>query len=276
MTWTCQETRRHWAQDDELPNSALEHLAICPICQEIVELASVVEQGDRRGADTEGTAIADLLSGMQRDLQKERGMFAWLRSCSTPLRVAMSMCIVLVPAGAQLAFARRADLSEFPLPFLLIALAAYMMTAAFATKTLLAPLQQPKSVWSVRIAWMASLGLPLLFAVLSPDDGSQVAPQLDNTVSFLRQAISCLRYGALLAIPGVISLALLDRQLARGKRFLFVAACTGGIVGNLILLLHCANPNASHLLVGHATIAIALLIGVALVTVVRRLVSKLR
>jgi hypothetical protein len=66
----------------------------------------------------------------------------------------------------------------------------------------------------------------------------------------------------------------LDRQLARGKRFLFVAACTGGIVGNLILLLHCANPNPSHLLVGHATIAFALLAGVGVVTLVRWMVSQ--
>jgi hypothetical protein len=260
MNWTCDETRRQLLRQDELSEAALEHLAQCAVCQEMMDLRSAIELDSGSSANAGILNIARLLSQTQLQLSQERGLLAWLRSRKTPLRLASGVSVALIPAAAQLAFSRRYDLGDYPLPRLLLAVALYLFVVVFATKTLLSPLYRPKSSWALRSAAALSFILPFVLAALAPAYAQQAASHVGIQHSFLYQAGACLRYGTLLSFPSVLLFVAMDRQLARGRLFLTLTACTGGLAGNFVLLLHCPNEQPAHQLLGHATVGLVLLV----------------
>lgn len=79
--------------------------------------------------------------------------------------------------------------------------------------------------------------------------------------------VACFLFGA---VPGgllVFALRALDRNAHGGTDVAILAAVGGGLAGNAALELHCPSAAPLHLLLGHATIGIAL---VVLYGVVRR------
>ncbi len=169
------------------------------------------------------------------------------------------MSVALIPAAAQLAFSRRNDLGDYPLPRLLLAVVMYLAIVAFVTKTLLSPLYRPKSPRALVSAAALAFGLPFILAALAPAYAQQ-ASHVEIQLSFLYQAGLCLRYGTLLSFPAVLLFVAMDRQLARGRLFLTLTASIGGVAGNFALLLHCPNEQPAHQLLGHATVGLVLLI----------------
>src|ERR1700690_4239152 len=145
MNWTCDETRRHLLRQDNLSEAALEHLAHCAVCQEMMDLPTAIELESGSNANSGALDVSSLLSQTQLQLSRERGLLAWLRSRQTPLRIALAVSVALIPAGTQLAFSRRGDLGDYPLPRLLLAVVMYLAIVVFATRTLLSPLYRPKS-----------------------------------------------------------------------------------------------------------------------------------
>ena len=259
MNWTCDETRRHLLRQDELSEAALEHLAHCAVCQEMMDLPTAIELESGSNANSGALDVASLLSQTQLQLSRERGLLAWLRSRQTPLRAALAVSVALIPAAAQLAFSRRHDLGDYPLSRLLLAVVIYLAIVVFATRTLLSPLYRPKSSWALGSAAALAFTLPFILAALAPAY-AQPASHVEIQHSFLYQAGVCLRYGTLLSLPAVLLFVAMDRQLARGRFFLTLTASIGGIAGNFALLLHCPNEQPAHQLVGHATVGLVLLI----------------
>ncbi len=274
MNWTCDETRRHLLRQDKLSQAALEHLAHCAVCQEMMDLHTAIELDSSSNANAGAIDVVSLLSQSQLQLSRERGLLAWLRSRKTPLRLALGVSVALIPAAAQLAFFRRGDLGDYPLPRLLLVLVIYVVMLAFATKTLLSPLYRPKSSWALRSAAALSFSLPFVLAALAPAYAQQAASHLEIQHSFLYQAGVCLRYGTLLSFPSVLLFVAMDRQLARGRLFLTLTACTGGIAGNSALLLHCPNEQPAHQLLGHATVGLVLLISIGAAIIYTRFRSR--
>lgn len=270
MNWTCNETRHHLLRQNELSAAALEHLARCVVCQEMVTLPACIELESGSNANVGALDMASLLSQTQRVFSQERGLLAWLRSRRTPLRIALGVSVALVPAAAQLAISHRVDLSDYPLPRLLLAAALYLVVVDFATKTLLAPLYRPKSSWVVRWATLISFSLPFVIAALAPAYAQPTGRHATIQHSFLHQAWVCLRYGTLLSLPAVLLFLAMDRQSIQARRVLMLAAGIGGVAGNLALLLHCPNEQPTHQLVGHATVGLLLLVCIGVGMVVAR------
>jgi hypothetical protein len=259
MNWTCDETRRHLLRQDNLSEAALEHLAQCAVCQEMMNLPTAIELESGSNADVGAIDVAGLLSQTQRQVSRERGLLAWLRSRKTPLRFALGLSIALIPAAAQLAFSRRHDLGEYPLPWLLLAVVMYLAIVVFATKSVLSPLFRPKSSRALTSAAALAFSLPFILAALAPAY-AQPATHVEIQHSFLYQAAVCLRYGTLLSFPAVLLFVAMDRQLARGRFFLTLTASIGGVAGNFALMLHCPNEQPAHQLLGHATVSLVLLV----------------
>jgi len=259
MNWTCDETRRHLLRQDDLSEAALEHLAQCAVCQEMMDLPTAIALDPSLSANIGAIDVAHLLSQTQLQLSRERGLLAWLRSRRTPLRLAFAVTVALLPAAAQLGFSRRHDLGDYPLPRLLLAVVMYLAIVVFATKSLLFPLYRPKSSRALTLSAVLALGLPFILAALAPAY-AQPASHVEIQHSFLYQAGVCLRYGTWLSLPAVLLFVAMDRQLARGRFFLTLAASIGGIAGNFALLLHCPNEQPAHQLLGHATVGLVLLI----------------
>jgi hypothetical protein len=273
MTWTCDETRRHLLRQDDLSEAALEHLAQCAVCQEMMELPTAIELAPSTSESVGALDVATLLSQTQLQLSRERGLLAWLRSRKTPVRVALGVSVALLPPAAQLVFSRRRDLGDYPLPWLLLAVAVYLAIVVFATKCVLTPLFRPKSTRAFVPAAVLAFIFPFILAALGPEH-AEAAPHVEIQRSFLYHAVACLRYGTLLSLPAVLLFVAMDRQVARGRLFLILTASIGGIVGNFALLLHCPNGRLAHQLLGHATVGLVLLICIGAAIVFARLRSR--
>ena len=258
MTWTCDRTRHSLRRQAELPVEAIEHLARCALCQELTDLAPEA-RGSLTHAEPSVLDMAQLLAATQQRLASERGAWAWLRSRSTSERWALGMVFALLPVMLQWFVARRADFGEYPLPRLSMLVAAYVVVIACAARSLLAPLHQPKAGWQNAVMAGLAFALPLLVAATAPAYALEPASSAVSNGLFLKQAGACLRYGALLAIPSVALLFVMDRQMASGRQFSTTAAAIGGAVGNFVLLLHCANEDPAHQLLGHASVGVLLL-----------------
>jgi len=273
MNWTCDETRRHLLRQDKLSEAALEHLAQCAVCQEMMELPSAIDLESRSGSSVAAIDVATLLSQTQLRISRERGLLAWLRSRKTPVRLALGVSVALIPAAAQLAFAPRRDLGDYPLTWLLLAVVVYLAIVVLATKRVLAPLFRPKSSLALASVAAVAFSLPFIFAALAPSQAQPVS-HAEIQHSFFYHAAVCLRYGTLLSFPAVLLFVAMDRQVARGRLFLTLTAGIGGIVGNFALLLHCPNGQLAHQLLGHATVGLVLLICIGAAIVFARVCAR--
>jgi hypothetical protein len=68
----------------------------------------------------------------------------------------------------------------------------------------------------------------------------------------------CFVYGLLFALPVLVLARVVDRGEHRIGRAALCAALAGGLTANLGLHLHCPITHAGHLLLGHATLVLAL------------------
>lgn len=80
--------------------------------------------------------------------------------------------------------------------------------------------------------------------------------------AFLWHAIPCLSFGLMAGLPGYVFLRLLDRGAPFGR---VLAGAAAGLMGNMVLELRCAVGNTEHLVLGHAMVVAAFIVGVVLV-----------
>lgn len=263
MKFTCDDTRKRLTSDGEWSDAALEHLATCAVCREMADSVSAVELLGGSRPPLEPLALSHLMSRTERDIAKERGPFAWLRSRSSSQRMVVGFCVALAPAVAQLTLARRCDLGSYPLPRLLLVVALYAGALALAERTILLPLHRPLRLRKRWLVTVLALALPFVVAASAP---AYVDPNAISTIaqgSLLRQAWICMRYGALLSLPAIILFFAMDRQLGRGRGFFTALAGLGALIGNLTLLLHCPIEEPAHQWVGHASIGLLLILVLA-------------
>ncbi len=270
MTWTCDRTRHSLRRQEDLPAEAIEHLAGCALCQELAELAPDAIAPESRAEPGSALDVAHLLAATQERLSTETGILAWLRCRSTGQQWMLGMLLALLPVILQWFFARRGDFGDYPLPRLLLLIVAYLAVIAVLARSILAPLYQPRSGWQSLVLAGLAFALPLLVAATAPAYAVEPGPLSPSGGLFLKQAGVCLRYGALLAIPSMVLLFAMDRQMARGHRFSMTTAALGGAVGDFVLLLHCSSEDPAHQLLGHATVGLALFIVVGGVAAMRR------
>ncbi len=133
---------------------------------------------------------------------------------------------------------------------------AYGCIAVAATWYALRPLYLPEPRWRLRLLVAAGLVAPAAVALL-PELPTAAAALAEYTP--LGSAYYCVADGTLLALPLLLAVRLADR---RGLRTGGAAALAAGTVGVLGLHLQCPLNQPSHLLLGHATLPLALLVGV--------------
>jgi hypothetical protein len=202
--------------------------------------------------------LTALEKAVRADLERERGAIAWLRSRSTPVRLGLSLGFAALVALATLFVAARHDLAVYPLARLVLTLGWFFVAAGACAWLALRPayLPRPSIGVVVAVAAFALLG-PVLAAIL---------PEV-HTNDVGGHAPICFAIGT---IAGAVAL-LLARALDRGAHAagqLVLAAAAAGLVGNLALALHCPVNHPAHLLLGHATVPFALVVGALLARLV--------
>lgn len=243
----CVDVREARLRGAALSPEATEHARRCPICS--------ADADD----DAEAAAGLDaLFGGVAETLGREKGVIAWLRSRSTPVRlllgaVWMSALAVLFGLGIP-----RTRFAPVPVERVTVVLGVLAVLAAVLLRVGLRPTQAPApNDRSILLAIVTGLLLPVAAAFLPPG-----AHAFDHYVQYTRTqaTIGCFVIGGITGALAVFMLRALDRTAHDSRPASVLAAVTGGIAGNLALELHCPVTSPAHLLMGHATVGFLLVL----------------
>jgi hypothetical protein len=228
-----------------------------------------------------GSGDSPDLGPLRRDVDRllagERGVLAWLRSLPTGQRLAMVLFMAVVTAIAALAVLPanpRPGLEVHSPERLAVTLAALFLLTAVATWRLLRPLHQPPPPrWQSALLVAAGLFMPVVLALAPHGASAQehaVIYAAEEGATFLRNSLLCFTFGAVLGLPVLVVAMLLRRADIDGAAVAALAGVAAGLTGNMALQLHCPNTTPKHLLLGHATLLVALVAAVAGATTLRR------
>jgi len=245
-----------------LPPALLAHAEGCPQCSTL--LADDGRLGTALSAEWDALK-ADALpfAGVEALVKDEVGWRAWLRSRPSPVRFLFAAAGFGVVTALGLRHLRP-DIGLVPAVELGGLLATFGFFGGLAAGRALPVVGAPPKRLPAEGILAAALAVPFVAAFVRT--ATSVVPAAD-AATFARQAWSCFSYGALLTVPLVEILWLMDRGAGPRSR-VYQGAAAAGLAANAALTLHCANATSAHLLVGHATIGIAL--AVVAVLVMRR------
>ncbi len=176
-------------------------------------------------------------------LSKLKSQPTWVRRA-----IALSVIAVIVMIAGPLA--PRADIGTYPVVRMALHVGALLGLAGLCAWVALKPLHVP--AWSHAKCW-AAIGFATSCTFILC-----VLPQVESTM--VGSAGGCFAFGTLLSIP----IFAFVRQLDRGAVLSAVlAGAAGGLVGNVVLQLHCPVTERGHLLTGHFLVLVAfVLVGV--------------
>ncbi|HEX6243625.1 MAG TPA: hypothetical protein VFZ61_22080 [Polyangiales bacterium] len=201
-----------------------------------------------------------LRSSLDAALAEERGLGAFLRSRTTPLRLVVAGVLLLAAMGAVWLLAARVDQELYPMWRLLLGL-GFMLVAFFASVGLALwplsrPAPRPRLVSTVlALAPVLLAGLYLMPAAHADHPASLQQP---GTAALLVRASPCFGVGVLIALLSVWGLRRLDRG---GTRVALLLATASGVAANILLLLHCPMTAPAHMLLGHLGVMLVFVAG---------------
>jgi hypothetical protein len=238
---SCVAVREARSRGEALSPEAEVHAESCPVCQ-----ADPATPPDP--AWDEDAAFASLTAS----LESERGLVARLREAKTSSRVlAATGLVFLVIAG--FGFLRpRSRVAPMPVTRVLVVVSVLSVVLALAVRLVLRPLQSPPaSRRTLFLSLVAGLALPFVFAGMSQDEHAAAA--------LSSSALRCYLVGGSLGAAFMGLLFVFDRTELASRTTGFLAAAAGGLAANAALELHCSSTDPLHLMLGHATVGVALL-----------------
>jgi hypothetical protein len=266
----CSELRSLLLSGGALRGPEVEaHVAECAPCAELVRDDGALGRflPVRQAPEPR---IEAMLGDLHARLAKNRGFAELLRESRTALRVGLALAGVAALALAHLAWSRRADFAVYPAPALLVAVGSSCLLLGALLAIGLRPLQRALSPrWQRYALTAAALALPVILAARPQAHLDHPLSVAGTGADFLPRAAACFSYGSLLAIPLVVLCWALDRGEHRSLPNALLAAAAAGIGANLALELHCPITHPLHLLAGHASVGLALVVGYALFSAVR-------
>jgi hypothetical protein len=211
--------------------------------------------------------LSSLERAVRADLERERGAVAWLRSRSTPVRVALAVGFGVLVGALTVLLAARHDLHAMPPARLALSVAWFGIASGTCAWLALRPLflAPPSRGLVAAVAAFAFAG-PVVTALL---------PELPTTAYHHAYraglaGMACFSIGAAVSALALLFARALDRGGSRAGGQLVLAAAAAGLVGNLALVLHCPLNHPGHLLLGHATVPLAVLLALLAGRALRR------
>ncbi len=228
-----------------------EHLSRCPSCRALFDGAAPL--GRELAAVFPAKLESVDFSGVERELQAERGARARLRALPTPLRVAALWGVALLVIALHAGMEPREALGGPYSPVALWTLLAALLVGLFVgVRWLLRGVSSPSATRGPALA-LSLLGLPALVALLSPLGAGGAAEAL----AAWGNPAECFGYGALSGLPLLVTYWAFERRDRVPLSALAAAGALSGIAANALLHCHCASAHLPHLLLGHASIGVA-------------------
>lgn len=222
------------------------------------ELEQWLAEAREDGTDAPPPDLDAMLGDVEKKMEAaDRSWVFWLRSRATWLRRLLAFAVAAVVVGVGGVLTLRANFGELPVAWIAIAVTSLAVLLGASLYLALRPLHQPPLPAVVRTGLIgASLAATLALALLAPAD------TIADDRGLLAHVTPCLVYGLLTGLPVFLLLRLLDRGRST---IAILAACAGGLTGNLVLQLHCPRNDAEHLMGAHFGVVLLFLGGLGAV-----------
>jgi hypothetical protein len=225
---------RHHAADD----------AGDPLEGELLKLGR--EPGTEPSLDTEA-----LFAGLSQRLAHERGIAAWLRSRSTPLRALLAAAMLAGLLALAIVTSLRRDIAVYPGPRMALVLAALGASLLSLVFVLLRPLQWPALPARAAPALaLAAIAGALVISVLPEAHHAHSSSMVygQSISSHLVRAVPCVVIGLMNGLVAYGLLVALDRG---GRRRVALPGIAAGLVAYMVLQLVCPVTGPTHLVLAH-------------------------
>lgn len=210
-------------------------------------------------SELSASAASNTLEGAVHLIHQETGVFAWLKSRSTPLRFAIiGLCVALISTGVFM-LTQRADLSVYPLLRFLTECGSLVLLALLILAAVLRPVHKAPlaGYWIILMAGAALL-LPSLGSLLPVAHQAHPASLEGAGADLMPRALACYIWGTIVSLPILALIAGLDRDDQQSTRKLVFVALGAGLFGLFCLQMHCPITHQPHLFLGHATVVYGL------------------
>ena len=252
----CRQLKQLLLDGGDLASSeAKRHLADCPACRELAADGGALAHLLAAAGPARESAWVPAYADFESQLAGERRALQRLASLADPTRWLLASAALLIPVVVGFVLLRR-DFAAYPTTRLLFEISGFWLPALAACWVWLYPLyrSRPPS-WVVPLLFALGLLLPWLIAALPP---THAAAAFAGTFRALPRAPSCFIFGSALALPVAAMLEVLGRCNRGQTGFALLPALAAALAALVSLELHCANTSPSHLLAGHAPIAVVL------------------
>ena len=256
QTVDCTRIRDTVLSGNALSEAERDHAATCEACR-----AVALDGGNaaRRlwAAASEEADMRPLRSAIERDVgQKERGV-VWLRSRPTSFRLGFGVIVCLGIVLLTLGLTPRPDIDVYPALRMLLVTSTLLVLLGVALSQGLRPLQRA-ATGAEGLLLVLALLVPIVLSALPAAHSAHALSVGGIGEALIPRALACFAFGVALGLPLLVSMRALDRlEHTTAARALWAAAATG-LLGNLTLSLHCPLTHPAHLLLGHASVGVAL------------------
>ncbi|MEM9729327.1 MAG: hypothetical protein AAF997_12125 [Myxococcota bacterium] len=207
----------------------------------------------------DGALMDRMFSELKTECEKsDKSLIGYLRSRSTMARRAI---ILIVFTGLGVFALLKLPMVEESMrdTSWVGTLIAFLVLLVVAMMVVTRPVHRPELPrWQIVCLVCFAVGATVIAAFIP---GSSAHAATHQHASGVMAGI-CMGFGILLGIPVYAVLRLVDRGNAFGS---LVAAAAAGLAGNLLLKAHCAIDTTSHVLLGHASVAVLFVVGLGLV-----------
>lgn len=247
------------------------HLAECAQCAalygadggvaRVLVAGSASEPGVHEGLGFEIGDLDALRGELQAELSSEaNNPWNLLRDRRTNVRRSVVLAVVGVLFILCLVVSARADLPAYPVPRLVIELVLLFLLVGAAvwegTRTLLEPANGGNRGPILAVCVVA----PVVLAF-----ASSLAPVAEtHNTSNVHSVVTCLSWGTVVALPAAFVLWLSKRDNPWEEARIPLLAATLGLVGNLLLQIHCPSSEFVHLICAHAPLLLVFALGFGL------------
>ncbi len=255
----CEQMRQAILGGGDLASAEAErHLAACPACADLAADGGALARL-LAGVEPGREAIAEpSFQDLERSLAGEKGFFGRFASLPSATRWLLAGAVLFVPVATGLA-KLRPDIAVYPPARLAIELCALAGFGLASIWLWLRPLYRRQLGYGLLFAFLAAgLLLPWLLAALPPARANTLWLQTVVPGGLHPHAAGCFAFGSALALPVVVVIAGLGRRGRSVPGFMILPAVAGALTGLVGLELHCPDASPSHLLAGHAPIAVVL------------------
>jgi len=185
-----------------------------------------------------------------------------LRQLPTSARFLMAMIVLALIVGMSSLMWPRPDMHVYPIVRMSVVLVSLVVLIASAVKLATWPMHRPEppSTLSWGLLIVGGVVAPVALAALPPAHLAHAASLGGTGADFWPDAARCFSFGTALALPVLILMRMLDRSAHGSWWRAGLAAVAAGLAGDLALQLHCPVTGSWHLVVGHASVVVILLV----------------